>query len=111
MGNLDIKRATLERRPLPDRAGWEVRMVLIEYGPGVTAPPHRHPVEGFGFVLSGTVESAFDDDPVRTYRAGESFVDDAARLHRVSRNADGHAPLRLLITYVIREDQPNVVPI
>jgi quercetin dioxygenase-like cupin family protein len=105
-----IARTILERRPLAEMPGWEVRMVLIEYAPGVAAPPHRHPVAGYGYVVSGIVESAFGDDPPRVYRAGESFVDDADRLHRISRNVDPKAPLQLLLTYVIRTGEPNIIP-
>jgi quercetin dioxygenase-like cupin family protein len=110
MSDSAIQRTVLLRHPIADRPGWEVRMVLLEYPPGAAAPRHHHPVEGYGYVLSGAVESAFGDDAPRTFVAGEAFVDDAKRVHTISHNADPAAPLRMLVTYVIPSDQPNVVP-
>lgn len=36
--------------------GKEVVQVRVDFGPGVSAPNHRHPGEEVAFVLKGTIE-------------------------------------------------------
>lgn len=97
-----IRRTLIDRRPATDLPGWETRLYLIEYPPGMAAPLHVHPAVGVGYVLEGRFESAFGTEPVVEVRAGQGFVDQAGVTHRVFRNADpGHA-LRFVVAYTLR---------
>lgn len=97
-----IRRTLLDRRPATDLPGWETRLYLIEYAPGVVAPLHVHPAVGVGYVLEGRFESAFGAEPVVEVRAGQGFVDQAGVTHRVFRNASPDQPLRFVVAYTLR---------
>ena len=103
-----VTRELLQTRPLADLPGWEVRLYQITYPPGADASNHSHPVVGVGFILEGSMISAFDDDPEETFVAGQSFVDPAS-FHRVSRNASDTEPFKFIIAYTVRTGQPNTV--
>jgi quercetin dioxygenase-like cupin family protein len=103
-----VTRVLLHSSPVEGLTGWETRLFLITYPPGADASNHSHPVVGIGFVIEGTMVSAFDDDPEETFTAGQSFMDPAG-LHRVSRNGSQTQPLKFVIAYTAREGQPNTV--
>ena len=104
----EITRELLQTTPLVDLPGWEVRLFLISYPPGADANNHSHPVVGVGFVLEGSMVSAFDDDPEETFVAGQSFVDRAS-YHRIVRNGSDTQPMKFLIAYTVRTGEPNTV--
>jgi quercetin dioxygenase-like cupin family protein len=97
-----IRRTLIDRRPATDLPGWETRLYLIEYPPGVAAPIHVHPAVGVGYVLEGRFESAFGAEPVVEVRAGHGFVDQAGVTHRVFRNASPDQGLRFVVAYTLR---------
>ena len=103
-----ITRELLETSPATGLPDWEVRLFLITYPPGADGSNHSHPVVGIGYVLSGTMVSAFDDDPEETFVAGQSFTDRAS-FHRVSRNASAREPLKFVIAYTVKKGEPNTV--
>ena len=102
----EIKRTLLESSPVAELPGWETRLFLVEYPPGADGSGHSHPVVGLGYVLEGSVVSAFDDDEPETFVAGQSFKD-AASFHRISRNGSEQEPLRFLIAYTVKIGEPN----
>jgi quercetin dioxygenase-like cupin family protein len=104
-----ITRTLLEHHDLPELPGWEARLYLIEYGPGVSAPLHHHPVPSLGYVFSGSFESAFEGQPPVVVREGQSFVDRALTPHILFRNLDPARPLRFVISYVVQKDAPVVI--
>jgi quercetin dioxygenase-like cupin family protein len=104
----EITRELLQTTPLADLPGWEVRLFLISYPPGADANNHSHPVAGVGFVLEGSMVSAFDDDPEETFVAGQSFVDPASH-HRIVRNGSDTKPMKFLIAYTVRTGEPNTL--
>jgi quercetin dioxygenase-like cupin family protein len=65
----EVTRVLLQTSPATDLPGWEIRLFLITYPPGVDASNHSHPVVGVGFVLEGMMISAFDNDPEETFVA------------------------------------------
>jgi quercetin dioxygenase-like cupin family protein len=102
----EIKRTLLQTSPVTGLEGWETRLFLIEYPPGADGSGHSHPVEGLGYVLEGSVVSAFDEGEPETFVAGQSFID-AACFHRVSRNGSNTDWLRFLISYAVKIGEPN----
>jgi Cupin domain len=70
----------------------------VDYRPGGFSAPHRHPASGFVFayVISGTIRSQIEGQPLDVYRAGQSWTEPPK-------------PARL-IAYVIADDgaQPTV---
>ncbi len=91
---------------LPD---WETRLYLIEYAPGADGGGHHHPVSGLGFMLSGTILSAFGGGEITAIKAGESFVDAPDKIHTVSKNASKTEPLRFVIAYTVKRGEPVTI--
>jgi quercetin dioxygenase-like cupin family protein len=102
----EVKRTLLQTSLIAGMPGWETRLFLIEYPPGADGSGHSHPVEGLGYVLEGSIISAFDDDTPETFVAGQSFKD-AASFHRVSRNASATEWMRFVIAYSVKIGEPN----
>jgi quercetin dioxygenase-like cupin family protein len=106
-----VRRTLVASHPLDDIPGWELRLLLIEYPPGMAGAPHTHPVPGVGYVLEGSFESAWGDHgaTASVAREGESFVDRAHERH-LFRNASATSPLRFLVAYAIPIGTPGFSP-
>lgn len=102
----EVTRELLECSPVEAMPGWETRLFLITYPPGADASRHSHPVIGIGYVLQGTMVTAFDDDPEEIFTAGQSFQDKAS-FHRISRNGSQTEAMKFLIAYTVRTGEPN----
>jgi quercetin dioxygenase-like cupin family protein len=104
-----ISRTLLRQMDIPALPGWETRVYLIEYGPGVSAPLHHHPVDGLGYVIHGSFESAFENETPAIVQQGESFTDPALKQHTLFRNADAAEPLSFVMIYTVQKDAPVVI--
>jgi quercetin dioxygenase-like cupin family protein len=104
-----IQRTLLCSCPVEGLPDWETRLYLIEYAPGADGSGHHHPVPGLGFMLSGTILSAFGTEQIMAMKAGESFVDVASEIHTVSKNASETEPLRFVIAYTVRRGEPVTI--
>jgi uncharacterized protein YbjT (DUF2867 family)/quercetin dioxygenase-like cupin family protein len=95
---------------LPNVAGKSIKGVLVEYQPGGSSPAHTHAKSAFIYatVLSGAIRSQVNDEPVKVYRAGESFSEMPGDHHRVSANASETEPARLLAVFVVDTDEKNL---
>lgn len=71
---------------LPAQLFAEATAVRVDFAPGGTSSPHRHPGHAFVVVLSGEIESAVDGQPPHRYKAGEAWYEEPNQLHRVTRN-------------------------
>src|SRR5262245_1452537 len=54
----------------------------VTFGPGQEDTPHRHAGPTFGYVLEGEDEHAIDDEPVKKYKAGDTFYEPTGSRHR-----------------------------
>jgi quercetin dioxygenase-like cupin family protein len=93
----------------PNGAGKTMVAILVTYPPGGTSPPHHHAGSAFiyAYVLSGAVRSQVDNEPVRTYQAGEGFSEMPGARHRISENASPLKPATMLAVYVVdSNDKP-----
>jgi quercetin dioxygenase-like cupin family protein len=95
--------------PAEGLQGWETRLYLVEYPPGADSGGHHHPVVGLGYMLSGSILSAFGDDETVSIKEGQSFVDAAHRIHTVSRNASATEPARFVIAYTVKHGEPVTI--
>jgi len=88
-----------------------LNVIKVDYRPGGFSAPHRHPASSFVFayVLSGTIRSQVEGEPLRVYRAGQSRTEPPNAHHIVSANASKTKPARL-IAHIIADDgvQPTV---
>lgn len=104
--NSEITRELLQTAVVDGMPGWETRLFLITYPAGADGSGHSHPVPGIGYVLEGTMISAFDDGAEEIIAAGQSFQDEAS-FHRVSRNGSATEAMRFVIAYTVKVGEPN----
>ena len=110
-GKGQVKVAQLSQRDIIEKldgkdAGATVNEVTFE--PGQEELSHRHTGPVFGYVLEGEYEHAIDDEPVRTYKAGETFYEPSGCVHRVARNPSVKARTRLLAVILHPRDTKEV---
>ena len=82
--------------------------VEVTLGPGESGAPHRHPGPAFGYVLEGEYEHAINDEPVKTYKTGDTFYEPSGCVHRVARNPSKTAKTRLLAVILHPRDAKEV---
>jgi quercetin dioxygenase-like cupin family protein len=113
-GKDQVKVIQLSRRDIIEKldgndASATVKEVTFE--PSQKDLPHRHTGPVFGYVLEGEYEHAIDDEPVRTYKAGDTFYEPSGCVHRVARNPSGKGKTRLLAVILhSRETKEVTVP-
>jgi quercetin dioxygenase-like cupin family protein len=83
-----------------------VEVVTIE--PGQKDSAHRHIGPVFGYVLEGDYEHAIDDEPIKTFKAGETFYEPSGAVHRVAQNPNGTTRTRLLAVILHPRDARQV---
>ncbi len=110
-GKGQVKSIQLSRRDIIEKldgkdASVTVRMVTFE--PGQKDTPHRHIGPVFGYVLEGEYEHAMNDEPVKTYKAGETFYEPSGAVHRVAQNPSGKTRTRLLAVILHPRDAKEV---
>ena len=101
----------LSRRDIVEKLdGKDARVTVEEVAiePGGQVRPHRHTGPVFGYVLEGEYEHALDDDPVATYKAGNTFYEPSGCVHRVTRNPSARQKTRLLAVILHPRDTEKV---
>lgn len=85
-----------------------VTVLELEYKPGGTNTPHRHPGPVVVYVLEGAIELQIEGGPLTTCRKGETFFEPPGALHKVSRNASRTEPARFLAFLLSPTDQDEL---
>ena len=80
----------------------------VAFEPGQTDSPHHHTGPVFGYVLEGEYEHALDDEPVKKYKAGDTFYEPSGCVHRVTRNPSARQKTRLLAVILHPRDSEKV---
>ena len=83
-------------------------VVEVTFEPGQKDSPHRHTGPVFGYVLEGEYEHALDDEPVKKYKAGDTFYEPSGCVHRVTRNPSARQKTRLLAVILHPRDAEKV---
>ena len=99
--------------PIPNLPGKRLVSHIVDYPPGASSAAHHHARSAFiyAYVLSGAIRSQIDDEPARVYRAGETWFERPGSHHRVSANASGTEPARLLAVLIVDTvDEQLVIP-
>lgn len=104
-------RTELMRRDIPGADDHEAVMFLLSLPPGGSAPAHRHPGIGIGYVLEGVYESQYEGEPLKRFAAGDSIYDLAQTPHLVARNGSRTEPLRFIMTFIVEKGEPTVLPL
>ena len=110
--NHQVQSINLSQRDIIEKldgktASATVRMVTI--GPGQEEDTaHRHTGPVFGYVVDGQYEHAMGEEPVKIYKAGETFYEPSGVVHRVARNPDAKTSTRLLAVILHPRDTSEV---
>ena len=80
----------------------------VTFEPGQKDTPHRHAGPVFGYVLEGEYEHAINDEPVKTYKAGDTFYEPSGCVHRVAANPSNKTKTRLLAVILHPRDVKEV---
>jgi quercetin dioxygenase-like cupin family protein len=89
---------------------WSATAVEVSYAPGQSSPSHRHPGITIAYVLEGEIRSKVGDEPERTYKTGEMFLETPGQLHAVSGNASTTRPAKLLAILLAAKDAQLTTP-
>lgn len=106
-----VRVAEVSRRDIAEKLdGKEAAATVNEvtFAPGQAAAPHRHAGPVFGYVVEGEYEHAINDEPVRTYKAGETFYEPSGSVHRVARNPSANGKTRLIAVVLHPRDAKRV---
>ncbi|HWE50327.1 MAG TPA: cupin domain-containing protein [Bryobacteraceae bacterium] len=97
---------------LPDveMKNWAVTVREINYQPGGTSAPHRHPGITIVYVLEGEIRSKVGDGPEKTYGPGQMFMETPGQLHAVSRNASDSKPAKFIAILMAEKGKPLSAP-
>src|SRR3954470_5897494 len=86
-------------------------VVEVTFEPGQKGSPHHHTGPVFGYVLEGEYEHVLNDEPVKKYKAGDTFYEPSGSVHRVARNPSGKTRTRLLAMILhSRDTKETTVP-
>ena len=101
----------LIEKSLSSRAASVGSMLTVEYAPGASTPPHRHPADTFVYVLEGAIEMQVAGGPLVVLKAGETYYESPADQHVISRNASQTEKAKFLVFFVKAKDAPVLVPL
>jgi quercetin dioxygenase-like cupin family protein len=68
----------------------------VTFEPGQKDSPHHHAGPVFGYVLEGEYEHAINDEPIKSFKAGDTFYEPTGCVHRVAQNPSAKTRTRLL---------------
>ena len=109
-----VKVAQISQRDIIEKLdGKAARATVVEvtFEPGQKNSSHHHTGPVFGYVLEGDYEHALDDEPVKKYKAGDTFYEPSGSVHRVARNPSGKTRTRLLAVILhSRDTKETTVP-
>jgi len=85
----------------------EISSSIVTIPPGKKTEWMTHPVQGYVYVLEGTLIVEFADGPRKVFTAGKGFPQARSKWHR-GRN-DGKGVVRFLAVFFGGKDVPNVL--
>ncbi len=103
-----VKRTPIGKVDVPG-SNYEVITAMVEIQPGFKAGRHTHPGTVQAQVLEGEFMIQFDDQPEKTFKAGQSLEVPNAAIH--NEGAVGSTPVKLIAVYVVEKGKPLVSPV
>ena len=101
----------LQQQQPSNAPGKNAVMLTVSYAPGQASPAHQHPGAVMAYVLEGAVVSKLDNEPEKTYKAGEYWYEAPDTVHSVSRNASQRQSAKLLVWSLVDEGMPVTEPL
>jgi quercetin dioxygenase-like cupin family protein len=100
---------TLMVKELPDLAGKDGMVEVVDFAPGEVSQPHRHNADLFVYILEGAIVTQVEGEAPKNLKAGDVFYESPTDVHVVSRNASASKPAKLLVFYVKDQGSPPTV--
>jgi quercetin dioxygenase-like cupin family protein len=91
--------------------GKEVRVLTVDSAPGAASPVHRHNGQVFVYMLSGTMIMQVAGKPPVTVGPGDTFYEDPADIHTMSKNVSTTEPAKFLVFMIMPKGAPVSVPV
>jgi len=106
---LSAQETTVLDQPLayPTQAPAQVSSAIITLNPGQSTGPHRHDAPMYVHILSGSVTVTYDGGVVKTYLAGQSFLEAIGTVHNGTNL--GRVPVRILVVNMGAQGVANTV--
>lgn len=101
----------LRSEALPEYAGKEVQMIVVDYPPGSVDPVHRHDAHAFVYVLEGSIVMSLNGGKEVTLKAGDTFHEGPNDIHTVGRNASATQPAKFLVFLIKKKGAPVLMPV
>ena len=83
----------------------EVVSVIGVLDAGGRTALHQHPVPVYVYVMEGTLEVQTEGKGVRSYKAGEAFLESIGHWHQAFNKTD--KPVKLLVVFMGEEGKPT----
>jgi quercetin dioxygenase-like cupin family protein len=90
--------------------GFDAVLTELNFGPGVSAPQHRHPGFVLGYVLEGQMRNAINHEPDQVVPAGGTFFEPDGALHTAFGSASSQDRARILAFLVVPNGSRLTVP-
>jgi quercetin dioxygenase-like cupin family protein len=81
--------------------GYDAVVLELNFGPGASAPEHRHPGFVVGYVVDGQMRTAVNHERDQLVPAGGTFFEPTGILHTAFGSANAEAPVRILAFMVV----------
>ena len=81
---------------------------VVTIAPGQKDSAHRHAGPVVGYVIEGEYQHAINDEPMTTYKAGQTFYEPSGSVHRVAQNPSNKTRTRLLAVILHPRDATDV---
>ena len=111
VGGMAVARHDVKETAKPISA-WDIVEKLdgkkTKVEPSQAGTPHRHAGPVIGYVLEGEYEWAIDDQPAKTFKAGDTFYEPTGCLHRVSKNPAAKGNTRVLAVVLHPRDARQI---
>jgi len=101
----------LMAKDLPDIAGKDAVMLIVDYPPGAADPIHRHDAHGFVYVLEGSIVMQVKGGKEVTLTPGQTFYEGPDDIHTVGRNASQTRPAKFLVVLIKKRGAPALTPV
>jgi quercetin dioxygenase-like cupin family protein len=85
----------------------EATMLHVEIPAGKETGWHKHPVQGYAYILAGQLTVNLKDGSSSTFRAGQGFAEVANTLHN-GKN-EGSEPVKLVVVFTGIAGQPFTI--
>jgi quercetin dioxygenase-like cupin family protein len=85
-----------------------LQLYLVEIPVGSQSAPHVHTAVALNYIISGVVESRFEGEAAKTYKAGDSYQDPANKKHLEFKNVSRTEPLTFVLAVEVEKGQPFI---